>query len=212
MMHVYLDASGLNIFATSAKVIINGYPVDTTALDQWDDPALLEVFSLVRAGVTVPDIDPETETLTGEYAPLQVDSVWSWVAQSRPLTTEEIAARLADAMAARIGALTSAYVAACAQPVAFASAGGVVKTFQADVGSAQILQQTLAGLSGSQETPPGFWWLSEDNTRVPFTYADLQGLAAAMLAQGWAAFQRLQILKAQVKAAATVAEVNAVKW
>jgi hypothetical protein len=44
------------------------------------------------------------------------------------------------------------------------------------------------------------------------TYIQLQGLAAAILDQGQAAFSRLQQLKSQVRAAETVAEVQAVVW
>lgn len=119
---------------------------------------------------------------------------------------------LADAQVRKVATLSADYAAACAQPVSYTTKGGVTKTFQADAGSVHILQQTLAGLSGAQTTPPDFWWLSADNTQVPFTYADLQGVAAAMLAQGWAAFQQLQSRKAAVNAATTVAAVQEVHW
>ncbi|WP_407945730.1 DUF4376 domain-containing protein [Paraburkholderia elongata] len=58
----------------------------------------------------------------------------------------------------------------------------------------------------------GFYWKSSDNTEVPFALADLKGLYAAMLAQGWAAFQKLQTFKAQVSTATTVIAVQAVVW
>jgi hypothetical protein len=47
---------------------------------------------------------------------------------------------------------------------------------------------------------------------VQMTYAQLQGLAAAMLAQRWAAFQNLKTRKNSVRAATTVADVQAVIW
>ena len=119
---------------------------------------------------------------------------------------------LADAQAQQIAVLSAAYATACAQPVSFTTAGKVTKTFQADPASVQVLQQTLAGLSGAQATPPGFYWVAADNTQVPFAYADLQGLAAAMLAQGWTAFQHLQTLKATLNATTTIAAAQAVTW
>jgi len=119
---------------------------------------------------------------------------------------------VADAQGAQGVSLGAAYAAACAQPVSFTTAAKVTKTFQADPGSITVLQQTLAGLSGAQATPAGFYWVAADNTQVPFSFADLQGLAAAMLAQGWTAFQHLQTLKAEVAAATTVAAVLAVTW
>jgi len=119
---------------------------------------------------------------------------------------------LADAQVQQIAILLAAYAADCAQPVSFTTAGKVTKTFQADPGSVQVLQQTLAGLSAAQATPAGFYWVAADNTQVPFSFADLQGLAAAMLAQGWTAFQHLQTLKAEVNAATTIAAAQAVTW
>ena len=61
-------------------------------------------------------------------------------------------------------------------------------------------------------TPAGFYWVAKDNTHVPFTPADLQGLYTDILAQGWAAFQTRQILKASVNAATTIAAVQACVW
>jgi hypothetical protein len=47
---------------------------------------------------------------------------------------------------------------------------------------------------------------------VPMTFVQLQGLAGAMLAQGWAAFQNLQTRKIAVRDATTVAQVQAIIW
>jgi hypothetical protein len=119
---------------------------------------------------------------------------------------------LAQAQQAQIATLTAAYQAAIAQPVSYTSKGGVTKTYQADPQSLSNLQNSLLGFQAAGATPNGFYWVASDNTQVPFTYADLQGLAAAMLAQGWAAFQQLQTLKAHVNAATTVSAVQAVVW
>jgi hypothetical protein len=70
----------------------------------------------------------------------------------------------------------------------------------------------LLAFGATQAVPPGFYWVAADNAKVPFTYADLQGLAQAVGAQGAAAFQRLQALKDQVRAATSVAAVEAITW
>lgn len=119
---------------------------------------------------------------------------------------------LAAAQAQQIGVLTAAYQVAIAQPVIFASQGGITKTYQADPQSIANLQAMLGAFGGTQTAPTGFYWVSSDNTHVPFTYADMQGLAAAMGAQGWTAFQRLQTQKAAVLASATPGAALSVQW
>jgi hypothetical protein len=119
---------------------------------------------------------------------------------------------LAQAQQAQIATLTAAYQSAIAQPVSYTSKGGVTKTYQADPNSLSNLQNALLGLQAAGATPSGFYWVAADNTQVPFTYSDLQGLAAALLAQGWAAFQQLQTLKGQVNAATTISAVQTIVW
>lgn len=116
------------------------------------------------------------------------------------------------AQTAQITALTAAYQSAIVVPVSYTSKGGVTKTYQADAASVANLSQMLLAFAASQAVPAGFYWVSLDNTQVPFTYADMQGLAAAFGTQGAAAFQQLQSLKAQVNAATTVSAVQAVVW
>jgi uncharacterized protein with von Willebrand factor type A (vWA) domain len=60
--------------------------------------------------------------------------------------------------------------------------------------------------------PSGFYWVAADNTQVPFTYADMQGLAQALGTQDVAAFQHWQTQKAAVKAATTVADILSYDW
>jgi len=88
----------------------------------------------------------------------------------------------------------------------------VAQTYQADAGSIANCTAAMLGSQASQTTPTGFYWLAADNTHVPFTYADLQGLAAAFLAQGAPAFIHLQTQKAAVRAATTVAAASGVTW
>jgi hypothetical protein len=135
-----------------------------------------------------------------------------WAVINGTLTAPTAAKLLAQAQQAQIATLAMAYQAAIVQPASYTSKGGVTKTYQADPGSLSNLQNTLLGLQAAGATPSGFYWVAADNTQVPFTYADLQGLAAALLAQGWAAFQKLQTLKSEVNAATTVSAVQAVVW
>jgi hypothetical protein len=128
------------------------------------------------------------------------------------LTGPTAAQLLAQAQQAQLTTLTAAYQAAIAQPVSYTSKGGITKTYQADPQSLSNLQNTLLGLQTAGATPSGFYWVAADNAQVPFIYADLQGLAAALLAPGWAAFQKLQTLKAEVNTATTVSAVQAVVW
>lgn len=123
-----------------------------------------------------------------------------------------VAQLLAQAQTAQIVTLTQAYKSAIQQPVSYTSKGGITKTYQADPPSVSNLQNTLLGLQSVAATPSGFYWMSADNTQVPFTFADLQGVAAALLAQGWAAFQKLQNLKTEVLAATSVSAVQAIVW
>lgn len=114
--------------------------------------------------------------------------------------------------AAQIGLLAGGYAAAIAQPVAFTTAASVTKTFQADPASIQNLSSMLAAFTPAGAAPSGFYWVAADNTQVPFTLADMQGLAKTIGNQGWAAFQNLQARKAAVLAASSSAAIAAVVW
>jgi hypothetical protein len=119
---------------------------------------------------------------------------------------------LAQARSAQIATLYTAYQQAIQRPVSYTSKGGVTKTYQADSGSVSNLQNMLLAFGATQTAPSGFYWVSLDNTQVPFTYADMQGLAQTLGTQGAAAFQHLQTQKAAILAATTVSDVQAVIW
>lgn len=118
---------------------------------------------------------------------------------------------LAQAQAAQIVAMYAAYSGAIAQDIDFTTAASVSKAYQADPQSVSNVRDMLAAY-GSSGVPSGFYWIAKDNTQVPFTLADLQGLAKAMGDQGWAAFQQLQARKASILAATTASAVQAVTW
>lgn len=143
----------------------------------------------------------------GEYACslAQFNNPGAWIPSGGVLIANPNAAALAlsAVKTAQIATLTAAYNAAIQQPVSYMST-----TFQADSGSQQTLTRCL--VAGS--VPAGFYWLDANNVQVPMTFAQLQGLASAMLVQGQAAFTRLQARKASVNGAATIASVQAVAW
>ncbi len=127
------------------------------------------------------------------------------------------AQQLATAQATQIAALTAAYQAAIQQSVSYTTVGGVNKVFQADDYSQNVLLIATTGYNLAGATPAGFYWVSSDNTQVPFALADLKGLYGVMLVQGNTAYQQLQTLKAQVNAvvvaqANAVAAVQAIVW
>jgi hypothetical protein len=158
--------------------------------------------------------DPITQSVhdTGTAVKDTVTGEWLQVWAVTTVSAAEQAARLAQAQAAQIAILTASYTTAIAQAVSYTSKAGVTKTYQADPQSVSNLQAAIAGCSAAQATPTGFYWVAADNSQVPFAFADLQGLASAMFAQGAVAFQHLQTLKAQVNAASTVPAIQAVTW
>lgn len=100
-----------------------------------------------------------------------------------------------------------AYAAAIQQPVSYMGT-----TFQSDTESQSILTSTLVALNAAGAVPPGFGWWDINNIKVPMTLPELNGLAGAMLAQGWEAFQNKQAKKDAARAATTIDQVNSVIW
>lgn len=119
---------------------------------------------------------------------------------------------LSTAQAAQIATLDAAYAVAIQAPVTFMTAAGVTKTFNADPGSVDNLSRMLLAFQKAQAVPSGFYWLASDNSPVPFTYADMQGLAQAIGVSALTQFQHLQTLKAAVNTATTVADVQKAVW
>lgn len=167
------------------KLIIQGNSIAGTATDDYQGP---EQF------ITAPD----------GFDPSQM--------QNYSIINGEAVITLATAQGLQMAILAAAYQNAISQPVSYTSKGGVAETFQADPGSTVNLQSTILGLQITGTTPTGFYWIAADNTQVPFTYADLQGLAETMLVQRWTAFQHLQAQKTAVNSATTVSGVMAVTW
>ena len=116
-------------------------------------------------------------------------------------------ANLERVRSTKLAALDAAYAGAIQQPVTYMNT-----SFDADSASQDTVNKVLAALAPSGAVPVGFYWVDANNAQIPMTLSDLQGLANAMFTQGWAAFQHLQDLKAQVRDATTVAQVEAVVW
>lgn len=108
-----------------------------------------------------------------------------------------------SAQQAKVQELYQAYETANSQDIAYMNT-----TFQADKNSVDTLSKVLA--VGS--VPTGFYWVDSLNNKVPMTYADLQGLANAILVRNQVNFDKLQALKVKVKAATTLQDLEVILW
>ena len=182
------------------------YSTATAQVLQWQDTGQFSYGAAPSGTATLPVTVAEWANQAGAWY-----VVGGALTQTDP-NAPTVAQLVAQAQAAQIVTLTQAYKSAIQQPVSYTSKGGITKTYQADPPSGSNLQNAILGMQAAGVAPSGFYWVSADNTQVPFTFADLQGLAADLLAQGWAAFQHLQALKADVLAATTVSAVQAIVW
>ena len=135
----------------------------------------------------------------------------SWPQDMTQLTDAQAAAiqdpplTLAQAQGAQLALMDSAYATAVAAPI-----GYLGTTFQADQASQVLIAGVLTACGGA--LPSGFTWYDINNVAVPVTFAQLQGFAAAILLRGQPLFVHCQSLKATIRAATTVAAVQAVVW
>ncbi|MDE2456679.1 MAG: DUF4376 domain-containing protein [Burkholderiales bacterium] len=156
--------------------------------------------------------DPNAAPVVVAYQPpmpTDTSQAWTWDATTASWIGSPT---LATVQAEQVALLAAAYASAIAQPVSFTTKAGVTQTYQADPAAISNVANMQLAFAGSGSTPSGFYWVAADNTQVPFSYADVQGLAAAMGTQGFTAFAKLQTLKAQVRAANSAAAVQAVAW
>jgi Domain of unknown function (DUF4376) len=119
---------------------------------------------------------------------------------------------LSQQKTSKIKALYSNYQASVQSDVTYTTKSGVTKSFQADFVSQDTLEKATVGYGLLQQVPDGFYWVSSDNTQVPFSLDDLRGLYSVMLSQGQQAFNHLQNLKKSVAEATTVDAVQAIVW
>lgn len=119
---------------------------------------------------------------------------------------------LSEIQADKIAEFEDAYSTTIQASINFTSEGGVNAVFQADLVSQDLLLKATTGFDIYGETIDGFYWVAEDNTKVPFTLFDLKGLYYVMLLRGNTAFQRLQDRKHSVRTAQSIEEVQAITW
>lgn len=92
-----------------------------------------------------------------------------------------------------------------------AAIGGTVYAWQADARSVSLLNGAITLAQNGGALPPE--WRTSDNINVPISaLADLLAIAAAISASVNAAYAKSWTLKAQIDAATTVADVQAVVW
>ena len=154
---------------------------------------LYETATGLPASITDIGITPADKGYT-DQAPLSTPCKWDGVAWVDDLIGYQ---------AAQTGTLQKSYQVAIQESVDY-----MATTFQADDASQIVLTKVL--VVGS--VPDGFFWLDSNNVPVSMTFPQLQGLAAAMLIQGQAAFAKLQQLKATVRNATSIVDVLAVVW
>jgi hypothetical protein len=84
--------------------------------------------------------------------------------------------------------------------------------WDSDERSRANLTATVAAVAAGIPLPAGFTWRTADNQDVALTSAELLALGAAMLAHVNTCYQRSWALKAEINAAASAAEIDAVVW
>lgn len=123
---------------------------------------------------------------------------------------------LAQVQALQVAALQAAYQAAINTPVSFKNAAGVTSTYPAGNTLAINGSTAIANLNNCIAAGAAAWtigkWLDANNVAQTFTFADLQGLAAAMEAQETLDWTDLVAKVAEVQAANTVAAVQAITF
>lgn len=117
---------------------------------------------------------------------------------------------LADAQAAKIAALNAAYQAAITAAVSFTTEGGATARFAQDAQSKANLANCIA--AGTKAWKLGLWLDAAGSPVAPFTFTDLQGLAAAMEAADAPQFTDLLGKIAEVNAATTAEQVASITF
>jgi len=113
------------------------------------------------------------------------------------------AIELNQAQFKQIAAIEAAYTAANEAPITYAG-----HTFQADAASVALMAQVASALPAGAS----IGWYDIDNIEVPLTDVQFAELRRAILTRGQPLFAKKQTLKDAIRAATTVAEVEAVTW
>ena len=83
--------------------------------------------------------------------------------------------------------------------------------FDSDPASVTNILEAVTTVTAGIPVPAGFTWRSQDNRDIPFTSADILGLAAARAARNLACYQRAWQLKALVGAFTDPADYQQLK-
>lgn len=128
-------------------------------------------------------------------------AVDAWNALTPPPKTA--AELLQDAKDGQTAIIEATYQSANSAPISFLG-----RTFQADASSVALMAQVATALpSGATVT-----WYDANNVDCTMTDAQFVELRGAILMRGQPLFAKKQALKAAIRAATTVAEVEAVVW
>ena len=158
------------------------------------------------------------EVTDGEFAASQEAPAGSTFSMSNgvlvitPPAPPSDAALLAQAKAVQIALMNASYQAAITAPVIFTTSAGTTASFAQDATSKANLTNALLGSEKAQTWPLNLWLNVSGQPVTPFTYADLQSLAAAMEAAELPDYTELLTLIGQISAATTVAAVQAIIW
>lgn len=112
----------------------------------------------------------------------------------------------------KIMSITDSYRQDLYADIEVTTSNNVTAIFKADSASQNLLVATLQGYKEIGSVPEGFYWVAENNDRIPFTLDDLKALYAAILDRGWTLFQKYQDKKTAVRNANTPTKVKNVKW
>jgi hypothetical protein len=120
---------------------------------------------------------------------------------------------LAQAQASQITQLQAAYTTSITAPVVnYTTVAGHTDTFNQAVNDKLNLEDAITGAVETKNWPLNLWLNSSGQPVTPFTFNDLENLAAAIEAADVPKFSHLLAKIASVNNATTVADVQAVTW
>lgn len=129
------------------------------------------------------------------------------------LSTALAAAQLRAAKVAQTNSLTAAYkTARYGTPVSITAASGKSLSFPTDMATQDNVTKYLAVMQGMKTKPASVPLVDAGGAVQSLAPSDVQALAEAILSASQAAFTKLMSLQAQVQAATTIADVQAVVW
>lgn len=105
-------------------------------------------------------------------------------------------------------ALNSEYSRNQKEDINFTTKAGIVKDYQTGKSTLDSLSIALV----INPLPDNFYWVSSDNTKVPFTLEDLQGLYNTIYTRDWVLFQKFQDLKQKVRDETNILNVPKIVW